>query len=146
MKIYVCSSWRNDYYERVLDALDATGHTCWDWRNPPTGSSGFKWQYVGLEDYKHGDKLEPLAWREALDHPVAVQSLASDWAGMNWCDCGVLLHPCGRSAHLEAGWMAGRGKKVHLLVPEPCEPDLMIGILGGQFCTNIAQLIKWLAK
>ena len=33
--------------------------------------------------------------------------------------------PCGRSAHTEAGWMAGAGKKVIAYIPEKEDPELM---------------------
>ena len=37
----------------------------------------------------------------------------------------MLVLPCGRSAHTEAGWMAGAGKKVIVYIPEMQEPELM---------------------
>lgn len=37
----------------------------------------------------------------------------------------MLVLPCGRSAHTEAGWMAGRGKKVVVYIPKMEEPELM---------------------
>lgn len=37
----------------------------------------------------------------------------------------MLVLPCGRSAHTEAGWMAGRGRKVVVYIPEMQEPELM---------------------
>lgn len=40
-------------------------------------------------------------------------------------DCCVLLLPCGRSAHFEAGYFWGAGKPVHILLAERNEPELM---------------------
>ena len=37
----------------------------------------------------------------------------------------MLVLPCGRSAHTEAGWMAGAGKRVIAYIPEMVEPELM---------------------
>ena len=141
VKVYVASSWRNEYYNRVVSDLSRAGHKVWDWRMPPTGGTGFGWQQTGLDGYKHGDKVDVKTWVRMLEHPVAQAGYASDLAGMNWCDVGVLLHPCGRSAHFEAGWLSGRGKKVHLLVPEPVEPDLMILAANGKICDSIDRLI-----
>lgn len=42
-----------------------------------------------------------------------------------WADACVLVLPCGRSAHTEAGWMAGKGKRVVAYIPKMEEPDLM---------------------
>lgn len=37
----------------------------------------------------------------------------------------MLILPCGRSAHTEAGWFAGRGLKTIVYMPEKQEPELM---------------------
>lgn len=142
MKLYIASSWRNEFYDGVVQAVRAAGHEVWDWRNPPTGGSGFRWQDTGFSDYEHGDKWGVHAWTEALYHPVALAGFASDLAGMNWCDAGVLLHPAGRSAHLEAGWLAGRGKKVHVLAIDPVEPDLMVLALNGDIFASVSSLLE----
>ena len=44
---------------------------------------------------------------------------------LEWADACVLVLPCGRSAHTEAGWMAGRGKKVVVYIPKMEDPELM---------------------
>ena len=44
---------------------------------------------------------------------------------MLWADTCVLVLPCGRSAHTEAGWFAGRGLKTIVYMPENQEPELM---------------------
>ena len=52
---------------------------------------------------------------------------------MKEADICVLCLPCGRSAHLEAGWMKGAGKKVIAYIPQDVkiEPELMYGLLDG---------------
>lgn len=142
MKIYVASSWRNQLYYPVIERLSDLGHDVWDWRHPPTGGDGFRWQECGLVDYQHGDKIDARTWNGLLNHPIAQAGFASDLAGMNWCDLGVLLHPCGRSAHLEAGWLAGRGKTVHVLATEETEPDLMILALNGKLFCHLDDLCR----
>jgi len=62
-------------------------------------------------------------------------------AALRDCDVCVLVLPCGRSAHLEAGWAAGAGRSVMALVPEPIEPELMYSMFKNVF-TNIDELIK----
>lgn len=148
-KVYVASSWRNPLYSDVLTVLQSNGHAVWDWRSPPTGGNGFRWQDTAVAevaDYRHGDKISPSVWARMLTSPIAQAGFASDLAGMNWCDVGVLLHPCGRSAHLEAGWIAGRGKKVHVLATEPVEPDLMVLALNGRVCGGIDDVLTELAR
>lgn len=141
MRIYVASSWRNPHFEQVVACLLSCGHLVWNWKNPPTGGDGFRWQDAGQPHYGHGDALSAAAINETLNHPVALRGFASDLCGMNWCDVGVLLYPSGRSAHLEAGWLAGRGKTVHSLMLDPTEPDLMVHLLNGKICGSIAELL-----
>jgi hypothetical protein len=49
-----------------------------------------------------------------LEHPKAVRQFRNDIEAMEACDTCVLVLPCGRSAHTEAGWFAGRGKKTKI--------------------------------
>lgn len=141
MRVYVASSWRNPHYDHVVETLRADGHLVWNWREPPTGGNGFLWNDAGAGGYQHGDKIAADEWRHLLGHPVAQSGFASDLAGMYWADVGVLLHPCGRSAHLEAGWLAGMGKKVHVLALEDVEPDLMVLALRGSICGDVGSLL-----
>jgi hypothetical protein len=146
MKIYVCSSWRNPHYPGVVEHLRSRSFEVWDWRNPPTGGNGFRWQDCGRFGYVMGEKWSSDEWDKTLKHPSAQAGFASDLAGMNWCDVGVLLHPCGRSAHLEAGWLAGRGKTVHILAQEPVEPDLMVLALNGKIFDSTVLLSDYLFR
>ena len=57
-----------------------------------------------------------------------------------WCDACLLVMPSGRSAHLEAGWAAGAGKRTAMVVLEPMEPELMVGMFDDIY-TSIADLL-----
>ena len=50
------------------------------------------------------------------------------WSPADIC---VLVLPCGRSAHTEAGWFAGKGKKVIAYIPTKQEPELMYKLFDG---------------
>ena len=50
---------------------------------------------------------------------------SADLEALQQADTCVLVLPCGRSAHTEAGWMAGAGKRVIAYIPEMVEPELM---------------------
>ncbi len=54
----------------------------------------------------------------------------------------VLVLPCGRSAHTEAGWFAGQGKKVFAYIPnKDCfEPELMYKLFT-KVCISLEELI-----
>lgn len=130
-KIYVASSWRNAYYSEVVQRLREAGHEVYDFRNPPSGDVGFKWSSIS-EDYM---AWTPEEYREQLKHPKAVRQFANDIEAMKACDACVLVLPCGRSAHTEAGWFAGRGKTVLALIPERQEPELMYRLFDVVCCT-----------
>lgn len=120
-KIYVASSWRNQYQPNVVKALRGLGHEVYDFRNPSETDKGFAWSECD-EDWEN---WTPRQWRSNLDHPVAQKGFKNDFDAMKWADVCVVIMPSGRSAHIEAGWMAGAGKKVYALVIDKCEPDLM---------------------
>ena len=48
-----------------------------------------------------------------------------DLDALNWADTCLLVLPCGRSAHTEAGWMKGAGKRTIVYIPEMQEAELM---------------------
>ena len=128
-KIYVASSWRNVYYPDIVAKLRATGHDVYDFRNPPSGDPGFKWSCVS-EDYM---EWSPQQYRDMLQHEKAVRQFKN---------C-VLVLPCGRSAHTEAGWFAGRGKLTIAYIPEKQEPELMYKLFD-KVCCSIDELIDTL--
>lgn len=136
-KIYVASSWRNEYYPEVVAQLREAGHDVYDFRNPPSGDSGFKWNCVS-EDYMD---WSPEQYRDNLNHPKAVRQFGNDIEAMNSCDTCVLVLPCGRSAHTEAGWFAGKGKHTIAYIPERQEPELMYKLFDC-VCSSIEELLE----
>ena len=136
-KIYLSSSWRNPYQPLVVKALREAGHEVYDFRNPSSGDEGFKWKNVdGLwEKWSNDDYIN------ALNHPVAERGFKNDFDAMAWADVCILLLPCGRSAHSEAGWMQGAGKPTYVILTEKQEPELMYKLFAGIF-TKIEDLIS----
>ena len=53
------------------------------------------------------------------------ESVWNGFTTMLWADTCVLVLPCGRSAHAEEGWFAGKGLKTVVYIPEKQEPELM---------------------
>lgn len=136
-RIYVASSWRNPYQQGIVEMLRMHGHQVYDFRNPPHGKGGFHWSEIdpGWQDWS------PEGYREALlTSPVAAQGYLSDLRAMQWADTCVLVQPCGRSAHLELGWMAGRGKRTLILLADG-EPELM-ALLADEIVTSPDELLK----
>lgn len=132
MKIYVASSWRNEFYPEVVENLRDAGFDVYDFRNPPSGDEGFRW-------YNVSDKWldwTPEEYRDNLQHPLAERQFKNDIEAMESCDACVLVLPCGRSAHTEAGWFTGRGKKTIAYIPEKQEPELMYKLFSAVCCST----------
>jgi hypothetical protein len=136
-KIYVASSWRNPQQPGVVKALREAGHEVYDFRNPAPGDDGFSWCEIDpdwmkwtIRQYVHN-----------VRQPLADRGFQFDRDALHWCDTCVLVLPCGRSAHLEAGYAAGQGKRtIIMLSQDKFEPELMYR-LGHGFVTDTHELI-----
>lgn len=139
MKIYVASSWRNTYQPTVVEELRKAGHEVYDFKNPEP-RTGFQWSDIDPEwkDWTFGQ------YKAALEHETARAGFASDFNAMQKADVCVLVLPCNRSAHLEAGWMKGAGKRTFIYMPEMQEPELMYRMCDGIF-DDLGTLISCLS-
>ena len=120
-KIYVASSWRNQYFPEVVKKLRESGHKIYDFHNPPHEDSPFmfrrtcsKINKVYAQEFNSQRKLTESE-RHFQEHIDA----------MNWADICFLILPCELNAHIEAGWMKGVGKKVVSYIPVVYETELM---------------------
>ena len=122
-KISVASSWRNRFQQSVVGLLREHGHEVYDFKNPAPGNNGFRWSEID-GNWENWDDAHYLL---ALKHPIADKGFALDWGAMQWADVGVLVLPCGRSAHLEAGYFVGAGKPLYIVLGDenPVVPELM---------------------
>lgn len=135
MKLYVASSWRNERQSGVVMALREAGHDVYDFKNPFHGNKGFAWSDIDPEWMA----WTPARYRELLEHPIAIAGFKSDWDAMVWADAGVLVMPCGRSAHIEAGYFVGAGKPLMILLSDG-EPELMYK-MATKICLTTSELI-----
>lgn len=142
-KIYVASSWRCETQPTVVKALRDQGHEVYDFRNP-AGMFG------GVQDGFAWSEIDPEwqdwtidAYRERLAHGRAVAGFDADFAAMKWADTFVLVLPCGRSAHLEAGWAIGQGRPTAILLSQDrFEPELMYR-MADRLCVSLDELLNW---
>lgn len=151
-KIYLASSWRNEYQPKTVAALREVGHEVYDFRNPAPGEKGFHWSDID----PNWKSWSPKQFKEGLKHPIARHGHKRDHDAMKWADTGVLLLPSGNSAHLETGWLSERGKRpTGVYIPELREPDLMYPSLATTeedyesldfICTELDELLAFLDK
>jgi len=141
-RIYLASSWRNRYQPEVVAALREAGHEVYDFRNPAPGNPGFHWSEIdpNWENWRASHFRAHL-----LSSPIADAGFGADWGAMRWADTGVLLLPCGRSAHLEAGYFVGAGKPLHILIAELPEPELMYR-MATSICLTLDELLAAVAR
>jgi len=135
LRIYVASSWRNKRQPTVVDCLAMVGYHVYDFRNPEGGDSGFHWG-----DLDPGwESFDMARYTQALGHKVTEEAFAKDMAALRESDAVVLVLPCGASAHLEAGWAAGAGKHLLILLDAGFKPELMYKM--GIVCTSIEECV-----
>ena len=134
MKIYVASSWRNDYQPEVVKFLREKNHQVYDFKNPEEGKGGFNWREID----ENWQSWSPREYRYNLMHPLAIEGFCTDMGAMKWADVFVGVQPFGRSASLEMGWAAGQCKPTFLLLQNG-EPELMVKMLDF-ICCSLTEL------
>lgn len=141
MKLYVASSWRNEHQPAVVTLLRQNGHEVYDFREPVPGDHGFAWSDLDPE----WQSWTPRKYVEALMDPRACDGFLKDWTGMTNAEACVLVLPCGRSAHLEAGYFVGARKPLVIFYPnfERCEPELMYK-MARRVITTDHELVDYL--
>lgn len=141
MNIYVASSWRNERQQDVVKKLRAIGHEVYDFRE---ADSAFNWREIAWKP------LSPVSdFPAALQHPISRKAFDADMAALRRADACVLLLPCGLSAHLEAGWAAGSGRSLVVLLGEsdarPFEPELMYS-MAELVTADLDDVLAWARK
>jgi len=136
MKVYVASSWRNQKQPEVVSALRAQGHDVYDFRNPEPDSHGFNWREIDPA----WQTWTLAEYQAALNHPIARAGYKLDMTALENCDVCVLVMPCGRSAHLEAGYAIGAGKPTVILLSDG-EPELMYKM--ARTCLALSEVVEF---
>jgi hypothetical protein len=137
MNIYVATSWRNPRQQEIVKLLRAQGYEVYDFRDP--ANYAFHWRHID----PGWDSWTPEQCRDALDHELALKSFASDKAAMEAAQVCVLVQPCGRSAHLEAGWFAACPNKKLVILLHDGDPEAMFK-LADAICATTEELLAML--
>lgn len=131
-RIYVASSWRNSFQPQVIKELRKRGHKVYDFRHPQGREDKNVWDEVGIKRVSTTGE----GFDEGLRNKVARERFEEHYTAMQDADTCILLLPCERSAHVEAGLMAGKGKRVYVM---DCSgdghvtPELMYLAFDGYF-------------
>ena len=139
-KVYVASSWKNDFQVAVVTACRSAGMDVYDFKD----SEGFSWSEVAPGWHETEDTLTFEQYLEMVNHPRALTGYARDFTAMQQADVFVLVLPAGRSAHLELGWAVGQGKRTAILnMEQPVIPDLMYRMVD-YMTDNLFDLLGWM--
>lgn len=146
MRIYVASSWRNEFQPLVVAELREDGHDVYDFRHPEPGNDGFSWRQVDPEwspsEAAPGRPTDVAAYLKMLDHPIAERGFKLDMDALAGADACVYVMPCGVSASLEAGYAIGAGKPTAVYVPKMREAELMVK-MADYITDDLVLLCSW---
>lgn len=125
-KLYIIGSLRNAAVTETSAKLRALGYEVFD-----------DWHAAGPncdDEWQRYEKERGRSYKEGLDGAFANNGFNFDKKHLDECDAAVLVMPGGKSAHLELGYITGKGKPGFILFDaEPERWDLMY-----KFATGIA--------
>lgn len=128
-KIYVAGSFAQQVAVRAFaQRLRDGGHTvyCFCDEQEPTYTLGVKIRETKL--------VNRVNHKTALVQPDIHNIGVLNWQQLDVADIVIVMLPCGKSAHLEAGYAVGQGKKVYVYGFLPLgEFDAMYVMMDGVF-------------
>jgi nucleoside 2-deoxyribosyltransferase len=140
VKIYIASSWKlSSFLFELADNLRSAGHEV----DLFCESSGDRYVYVF--DYREIENYQNMNGIAFMKQPRTIRAFQEDKKWIDWADAVVMMLPCGRSAHLEAGYAVGKGKKLYILGLFPKgDFDVMYGFADGLFrsCDDLLEALR----
>ena len=134
--VYLIGSLRNPKIPQVANILREAGHDVFDdWFSPGPNCD---------DEWKTYEQLRGRSYLEALKGYHAEHQFDFDLHHIRRVEAGVLVAPAGRSAHMELGYMIGRGQKGYILLEGELDPsrwDLMYKFAHGIFL-NVEDLLE----
>lgn len=139
MKIYIASSWKNQ--EKVLSLakrLEAEGFEVDAFCRSTDNRYSFHWS----ELVDNEDELANYDAIQFLSDPRTQRAFKEDNRWLDWSDTVIMLMPCGKSSHLEAGYKKGQGKRLYIYGEFPKgEFEVMYGFADGLFRSEELELL-----
>jgi len=141
MKIYIASSWSNEFIiVQYAKELRQMGNDVDCFADKSTGRYVFHFSEIG--------SVEELDAINFLKDKRSKKAFQEDKSKLDWCDLCLLILPAGKSSHLEAGYAVGQGKALviyHLDKFPKGEFDVMYGF--ANFMTDeLEDLFDYLLK
>jgi len=134
MRVYVAGSFKNaEMVREIGKMIRSCGYEAYVFCD--TGERTYDLSQQFRTQYDLSTVTPNLVYQIPELYHIGIRNLDE----LTQCDALVLVLPCGRSAHLEAGWMVGRGRPVYAVGPMvKGEFDAMYVMMNGIF--DIMQL------
>jgi nucleoside 2-deoxyribosyltransferase len=132
--VYLIGSMKNPKIPFIARALRSEGFEVFDDWYSPGKNADDEWQAY--------EQQRGRSFKEALDGAHAWDVFRFDLKHLDLCSIGVLVAPAGKSAHIELGYLRGRGKPAYVYMDgEPERYDVMYRFATG-VCTDYVELVK----
>jgi len=134
MRIYMASSWKNAETVRLLAGkLEDEGFEVDAFCRATDERYSFHWsEFVDTEE-----ELLQYDALSFLGDPRVQRAFNEDKRWLDWADTVIMVMPCGRSSHLEAGYGKGQGKRLYIYGDfQKGEFDVMYGFADALFRTE----------
>jgi hypothetical protein len=134
MKIYLASSWKNkNVVLEMVEILRSEGHAVDAFCDEEKRISFNGTELIDTM-VEEGLDVTQLTAKEMMMHWRVQEAFKEDKKYLDWADAVVMFMPCGRSAHLEAGYAAGQNKKLFSVGGfEKGEFETMYGFANGLY-------------
>ncbi len=141
-RIYVASSWRNEKQQDLVSILREKGHKVYDFTRPDGEPKNNVWDDMNINH----DNCATEQFADAMANPEVEKRFETHLSALTAADTCILLLPCGNSAHSEAGFMAGLGKRVFVFnYNKEVKPELMYLLYEG-YTNNMDTLLQWVEE
>lgn len=140
MKIYLASSWKlADRVLQLKELLISKEHEVDAFCDLSDGRFVFSFDKL--------PNVEQMSARTVLQEPIVQKAFNEDRKWLDWADACLLILPAGNSAHLEAGYAAGCGKKLVIYRPNfPAgEFDVMYGF-ADLITDDLLEVVEFFGK
>lgn len=137
-RICISSSWTNEHQPALVARLREQGHLVYDFRHCEGRNDRNIWESVTAELYMNTAYQQGILTPDDYDRLLSEQRVTDRFKehlnALSDADTCVLLLPGGRSSHVEAGYMAGCGKRVFVYdTSVHVTPELMYLTFDGYF-------------
>jgi hypothetical protein len=134
-KCYIASSWKNaDTVKTLAQFLRQYEMEVYAFCEPEGRPDDLDNFVFGAEQWDGPLPMDQTDWITFTKNHLTERAFKADKAGLDWANTVILLLPCGKSAHMEAGYAVGQGKELYIYGNLPIgERDTMYLFANGLF-------------